>query len=63
MRVIQYTRELKIVNLDQLPHGTGARFLEVFPDPTHGTLVAVQWRRKIRRQYSTQFALVAMPDP
>jgi hypothetical protein len=43
--VIPISRELKITNLDALPRGTGARYLEVIRGEDD-TLVAKQWRRK-----------------
>lgn len=58
--VIPNTPELKPTNLDQLPRGTGARYLEcrtrdpgVFGRP----LTAVRWRRKLPRlaPYGTVF--------
>ena len=47
MKVIQYNKDLLITNLDQLPHGVGAKYLEVLPDNIHGVLIAKQWRRVI----------------
>ena len=35
MAIIPYSKSLKIVNLEQLTHGTGARYLEVMPDNIH----------------------------
>ena len=32
MKLIQYRRDLKITNLDQLPMGTGAGYLECIED-------------------------------
>jgi DNA polymerase III sliding clamp (beta) subunit (PCNA family) len=43
--IIPQSRDLKITNLDQLPRGTGARYLEVVRGED-GVLVAKQWRRK-----------------
>jgi hypothetical protein len=58
MKRIKYNRNLIITNLDQLPRGTGAKYLEVRPDNIHGVLIAVQWRRVVPKQFSSQFALV-----
>jgi hypothetical protein len=41
---IPYSRDLKITNLDQLPRGIGARYLEVIRGE-NGTLIAKRWRR------------------
>lgn len=43
MNIIQYKPSLKVVNLDHLPRGTGARYLEVMR-AHNGDLVAVGWR-------------------
>jgi len=43
--IIPNSREIKITNLDQLPRGLGARYLEVVRGE-NGVLVAKQWRRK-----------------
>lgn len=42
---IPYSKDLKITNLDALPRGTGARYLEVIRGEGD-VLVAKQWRRK-----------------
>ncbi len=58
MKRIKYNKNLIITNLDQLPRGTGAKYLEVMPDNIHGILIAVCWKRKVPKQYDNQFALV-----
>ena len=59
MRIIKNSKDLKIVNLDQLAHGTGAKYLEVMPDSLHGTLIAVCWRRKLPKAGKfSNFAIV-----
>ena len=45
MHVIDHNPGMRIVNIDQLPRGTGAKYLEVFEDDRHDVLVAVVWRR------------------
>ena len=40
---IPYNPGMQITNTDQLPKGTGAKYLEVFDDGK--MLIAVQWRR------------------
>lgn len=45
-KTIKYHRNLVITNLDQLPHGVNAKYLEVIVDNEHGVLIAKQWRRK-----------------
>lgn len=45
MEVIKYNNKLLITNLSQLPHGVGAKYLEVLRDDSHGVLIAKQWRR------------------
>jgi hypothetical protein len=42
--IIKYEPSLRVANIDQLPRGTGCRYLEVIQ---HGAVfVAKQWRRK-----------------
>lgn len=58
IKIIKYSQNLKIVNIEQLPHGLNCKYLEVMPDELHGTLIAVKWKRKIPKQFDNQFALV-----
>ena len=44
MKMMQYNKSLKIVNLDQLPLGTGVKYLEVIKGQGE-ELIAVRWRR------------------
>lgn len=44
--VIANGPDLKIVNLDAMPRGTGCRYLEVIRAHT-GDLIAKQWRREV----------------
>jgi hypothetical protein len=39
-----YDVNMKIRNLDQLPHGTGANYLEVMTSHIPNEYIAVQWR-------------------
>ena len=45
VKAIPYTKDLDIRNVDALPRGTGARYLEVI-EGADGAFVAKQWRRK-----------------
>jgi len=45
MKTIKYNKNLVITNIDQLAHGTGAKYLEVLLDNAHGVMIAKQWRR------------------
>jgi hypothetical protein len=45
MTIIRYTPALRIANTDQLPGGTGAKYLEAMLGHD-GELIAVAWRRK-----------------
>ena len=47
--IIKYSPSLKVTNLDQLPRGTGAKYLECLRGPD-GILIAKQWRRSIPMQ-------------
>lgn len=42
--IVDYTPLMKISNTDQLPGGTGARYLEAI-GPVAGPFIACQWRR------------------
>jgi hypothetical protein len=44
MKTTTYNPGMQITNLDQLPRGTGAKYLEVRDDGS-GPFIAVQWRR------------------
>jgi hypothetical protein len=44
---IDYSKDLKITNVESLPHGTGARFLEVIESHIPNTYIAKQWHRKL----------------
>jgi hypothetical protein len=46
MRIIDYDKSMHIVNTEQLPHGTGAKYLEVIKSHIEGEYIAVQWRNK-----------------
>lgn len=45
-KIIQYDKSLKIVNTEQLAHGTGAHYLEVIESHIPNVYLAKQWRRK-----------------
>ena len=46
---IKFTTELAVTNLDQLPRGTGAKYLEVMVVENDGktVYVAKKWARKL----------------
>ncbi len=50
--VITYTPELDVRNVESLPAGTGARYVEVIRG-LDGALIAKQWRRKIPTNATT----------
>ena len=61
---IRYTPQLVIGNLDHLPRGVGAKYLEVMQDHT-GAYLAVQWRRKpicALRHFLISFADLTHPQ-
>lgn len=58
MTVLPYSREMRIANTDQLPRGTGARYLEVSTAAPEGWLLAVQWRRTKPRTLAAGRALI-----
>ena len=57
MTTYRYTPGMQIANTDQLPRGTGAKYLEVLV-PCVGPLIAVQWRRTKPRKLQAGRALV-----
>ena len=51
MKIIPNTADLKVINLEQLARGTGARYLEVMNSPEgYDTLIACRWRRVIPKK-------------
>lgn len=65
MRILPYRKDLQIENLEQLPHGTGAKYLQCYVvDEAKGEhviehLIAMQWRRKQPRGISPNHVLIA----
>ena len=57
-QVIDYTKELRITNIDQLTHGTGAKFLETMT-AHNGDHIAIAWHRKILDTIPTDHVLIA----
>lgn len=47
--VVEYSKDLKIVNLEALPHGLNLPYLECIRG-LNGELVAKQWRKSIPMQ-------------
>lgn len=56
--IIPYSKDLKITNLDALPKGSGAGYLEVIQGEG-GTYIAKQWRKNPERRYDA--LLIEMP--
>ena len=53
MTIIKHRPDLAITNLDALPRGTGARYLEcIAPHKPGLPLIAVAWRRKPPARYA-----------
>jgi hypothetical protein len=48
VKIIPNDRSLDIRNLEQLPRGTGAPYLEVMESHIQGVYIAVQWRRAVK---------------
>ena len=57
-QVIKYNRELRITNIDQLTHGTGAKFLETMT-AHNGDYIAVAWHRKMLDTIPTDHVLIS----
>lgn len=47
MQHIPYTNTLNIKNVENLPRGTGCKYLEVIESHIEGEYIAKQWRRSI----------------
>ena len=58
MDVIKYNPKMKITNTDQLPRGTGCKYLEVLKPHVNGEYIAVQWRRKLNTTRNSMFLLI-----
>lgn len=56
--LIGYTPQTDIRNLEALPRGTGARYLEVLLSHEPGVLIAHSWRRKAPASMPAGHALV-----
>jgi len=56
VKVIDNNKELVVTNLDQLPRGTGAKYLEVIESHC-GTYIAKQWRRKLNNVPDTAIVI------
>jgi len=59
VKTIKYNKLLIIKNLDQLPHGTGSRYLEALRDDIHGCLIAYCWRKSIPDLIPLDHVLIA----
>jgi hypothetical protein len=46
-KIVPHTRSMDIRNIEQLPRGLNARYLEVMESHTPGVYIAVRWRRSI----------------
>lgn len=57
MNIHDYRPGMQITNVEQLPAGTGARYLEVLISHA-GPLIVVQWRRKKPRSLPKGRALI-----
>ena len=47
INIIKYNSDMDIRNLEQLPKGVGAKYLEVITSHIPGVYIAAQWRRKL----------------
>jgi putative lipoic acid-binding regulatory protein len=60
MQLIQNHKDLKITNLEQLPRGIGASYLEVIESHIPGTYIAKQWRRSTKGLRNTDCILICL---
>ena len=56
MEIINYTNKLKFANTDQLPRGTGAKYLLVLVNGE--TLIAHSWKRNLPKSIPAGYAIV-----
>jgi hypothetical protein len=50
MQIIKYSRDLVILNLEQLPKGAGSRYLQCITSHKDGQFIAKQWRFKLPQE-------------
>lgn len=46
-KIVDYCPSLTIRNVEQLPRGTGAKYLECVEGQAYGTYIAAKWRRTL----------------
>ena len=56
--ILKYDKSLDIRNLEQLPRGLGAKYLEVMTSHEQGVYIAVQWHRKLGKIPSDHIMVV-----
>ena len=61
-QIIPYSPSLRIVNIEALPRGTGAKFLLVIPGEK-GEWIAKQWKRQIPKTLNPREALIDFQKP
>lgn len=59
-KIIDYHPGLRITNTEQLPRGTGAKFLLVIESPHDGEYAAERWLRKMPSSIPPSKAVVRM---
>ena len=45
--ILEYNKTFDIRNTDQLPRGTGCKYLEALVDQRNGVFIAKRWRRTL----------------
>jgi hypothetical protein len=59
MQIIQSSPRIRVTNLDHLPRGTGAKYLEVLTPHQDGlAFIAIKWRRKLPEALPNGRALI-----
>lgn len=57
MKRTTYNPGMQITNTDQLPRGTGSKYLEVLDNGT-GPFIAVEWRNTLPKSIPTNHMLI-----
>ena len=56
MQIVKYTPKLKIVNTEQLPRGTGAKFLLALVQGD--VFIAHSWKRSLPKSIEPGYAII-----
>ena len=57
---VKYTPNLPVTNIEQLPKGTGSRFLLAYYDKTHKIYIAHSWKRKMPKNIAEGYRVICL---